>query len=378
MPLTITYALASSATPAVRAPSSSPADLLDPTVAEPAPVVAHTWATGASPNMAADLNGISARVDNLGRYGGGGYAIVDGLVLREGTGLQAIVGTGVASSDGHQVETAERNQALTGGVTSYLWQLRTGALSVVIGSLAAPSATAVYLGRIVTDGSAPTAIDGSGVVYRRPGGLLYRRTGDAAAPDDSPPANLLLLTRTADGLWLWDGAGHRLISDQLPLSGGTLTGLLVLANAIGLQFGNDSELVGEDVSGFVGRVRVRPVAGQANSSPVLSAIPRGVPQFDGYGATNIGAFLELAATDVVADAVNFLRMMGFAGSDRVGFVVEKGGTGTLVPFIVRMGASDRFQIGAAGELSFPNLPTADPHFVGQVWSNAGVLTVSAG
>lgn len=26
----------------------------------------------------------------------------------------------------------------------------------------------------------------------------------------------------------------------------------------------------------------------------------------------------------------------------------------------------------------PNLPTADPHVVGAIWNNAGVLTVSAG
>jgi len=31
-----------------------------------------------------------------------------------------------------------------------------------------------------------------------------------------------------------------------------------------------------------------------------------------------------------------------------------------------------------GTVSLPNLPTADPHVAGQVWNNAGVLTVSAG
>jgi hypothetical protein len=32
----------------------------------------------------------------------------------------------------------------------------------------------------------------------------------------------------------------------------------------------------------------------------------------------------------------------------------------------------------AGVVTFPSLPTADPHVVGQVWANSGVLTVSAG
>ena len=33
---------------------------------------------------------------------------------------------------------------------------------------------------------------------------------------------------------------------------------------------------------------------------------------------------------------------------------------------------------ASGVVIFSGLPTADPHVVGQLWSNAGVLTVSAG
>ena len=33
---------------------------------------------------------------------------------------------------------------------------------------------------------------------------------------------------------------------------------------------------------------------------------------------------------------------------------------------------------ASGTVIFSGLPTADPHVVGQLWSNSGVLTVSAG
>lgn len=33
---------------------------------------------------------------------------------------------------------------------------------------------------------------------------------------------------------------------------------------------------------------------------------------------------------------------------------------------------------ASGVVKFTGLPTADPHVVGELWSNAGVLTVSAG
>jgi len=37
-----------------------------------------------------------------------------------------------------------------------------------------------------------------------------------------------------------------------------------------------------------------------------------------------------------------------------------------------------FTVNAAGKLIVAGLPTADPHVVGQLWSNAGVVTVSAG
>jgi hypothetical protein len=34
--------------------------------------------------------------------------------------------------------------------------------------------------------------------------------------------------------------------------------------------------------------------------------------------------------------------------------------------------------GGSGVVMMPGLPTSDPHVVGQVWNNSGVLTVSAG
>ncbi|MDA9406513.1 MULTISPECIES: hypothetical protein [unclassified Bradyrhizobium] len=37
-----------------------------------------------------------------------------------------------------------------------------------------------------------------------------------------------------------------------------------------------------------------------------------------------------------------------------------------------------FSVSAAGKLIVSALPTADPHVVGALWANSGVLTVSAG
>jgi hypothetical protein len=41
-------------------------------------------------------------------------------------------------------------------------------------------------------------------------------------------------------------------------------------------------------------------------------------------------------------------------------------------------AAGLLQMATGSKVMLPGLPTADPHSVGQVWSNAGVLTVSAG
>ena len=37
-----------------------------------------------------------------------------------------------------------------------------------------------------------------------------------------------------------------------------------------------------------------------------------------------------------------------------------------------------FSVNTAGKLVLSGLPTADPHVAGQLWTNSGVLTVSAG
>lgn len=45
---------------------------------------------------------------------------------------------------------------------------------------------------------------------------------------------------------------------------------------------------------------------------------------------------------------------------------------------VTVNATYGANIETAGTVIFSGLPTADPHVVGQLWSNSGVLTVSAG
>ena len=42
------------------------------------------------------------------------------------------------------------------------------------------------------------------------------------------------------------------------------------------------------------------------------------------------------------------------------------------------GAVTATTLSASGAVVLSNLPVADPHVVGQLWNNLGVLTVSAG
>ena len=55
--------------------------------------------------------------------------------------------------------------------------------------------------------------------------------------------------------------------------------------------------------------------------------------------------------------------------------------GNIVKFVANQQIADSGVSVASPSyrtLTLTNLPTADPHVAGQVWSNGGVLTVSAG
>ena len=81
-----------------------------------------------------------------------------------------------------------------------------------------------------------------------------------------------------------------------------------------------------------------------------------------YALTSeFGTPLNYSVGVVVAGGGGFTALIGI----ETGNVVEVGDTGVTL------------QVGA-GNLAIQGIPTADPHSVGAVWSNAGVLTLSAG
>jgi hypothetical protein len=167
---------------------------------------ARSFSHGDTSTVVPKLNENALRLDLLARYGGASVrAVAAGLALSVPSGLSATVAAGHGLIDGIvEVPTDITGTLLTNGAQNYLWLLQNGTIQNVPGSLTPPAGQAVYLGRITTAAGAATAVNYTGVV-RALGGLRYRKTGDPAAPGDTPPAAAFLLGQTAGGLYLWNG-----------------------------------------------------------------------------------------------------------------------------------------------------------------------------
>lgn len=234
-----TYNLTAVNVPAVQVAGT----LLDPLLGQPTTRTAYV---DKQKLYALDVNQLLARIDALGRYGAGIYAVAFGLDLSAGAGLSAHVSNGLAMLDGPiaiDVQPAGYDtHVLSDNTDNYVWLSRSGAFghrttADGVNMLLPPSNTEpwVYLGRMTTLAGAITATDYSGRLGYQ-GGLPIRRTNDAAKPGDTPGAALAFYTRTLKGLWLWDGAAYRLILDD---------GYIASANQADITLGNtDGEIGG--------------------------------------------------------------------------------------------------------------------------------------
>lgn len=160
-----------------------------------------------------------AAQDMMGAYGGGIYAVAQGLALSAGTGLTLQVASGTALIDGvvdvsnittpqTAVATA-RTIVCPNNATRYVWLMQNATLSLT-STTTPPSAYCCYLGRVVTLSGAITGLDTSGVMMLK-GGFGIRLTADTAGPLDTPPAYLMFFTKTPTANYLWDGVEHLLI-----------------------------------------------------------------------------------------------------------------------------------------------------------------------
>jgi hypothetical protein len=187
-----------------------PAALVSPAAGNP--LTSDSFLVGESANLRSKLNRNAVREDLVGRWGGGAYAVVQGLAISAGAGLLLNVAAGQAMMDGPVTVPTNTTLALLDNTArSYIWISQTGVLFPVPNSLVAPAGAQCFIGSAVTAGGVVTSVDQSGILYLR-GGTAWRQTADTSCPTDTPPAGLIFLNEGASGMWLWDGLKYVCLS----------------------------------------------------------------------------------------------------------------------------------------------------------------------
>ena len=178
-----------------------------------APLTFGAFSTGTTTGTALKLNQNSRRAEIISQWGGAGaHGVFYGLDLSEPSGLTLAYSAGGANVNGPQVKSAAGTLALTANVYNYIWITSAATVTAVTSSNrlslpSAPTSACCFLGRVLCNASNIVEIDYSGRHYLR-GGVLWRRTADAAAPTDTPSATTLFTNRTAGGVYAWDGVEY--------------------------------------------------------------------------------------------------------------------------------------------------------------------------
>jgi hypothetical protein len=183
------------------APVSIAAALADGSVF---PEVSQKITAGQVTGFVSAFNGQGRRVDVLSRSFGL-FAVISGLAISAGTGLSLNVATGYALIDG-VVEVAAQAYVVPASQTRvWMWVRQNGTVVHTLTSTA-PSAKSLYIGSVVTSGSAITSVDSVDGVQCLKGGVVFRQTSDTGIPAASGPSGQILVNRTSGGTFLWDGS----------------------------------------------------------------------------------------------------------------------------------------------------------------------------
>jgi hypothetical protein len=190
------------------------------------------FSTGMVQGVSQALNQVAAILALFGIVGGGAYAVMAGLGLSAGTGLNVVVANGTAMLDAGPLDLVTSDPVapyqvvnpgpytLADNSTNFVWLTNTGSL-VSSTSTTFPTGARVFLGTVTTVSGAITQTDGSNVVTLQ-NGTLTRITADIGAPTDAPPAGMNLWTVTSSGVYLWASPGSGLafhaIQSQPPVS----------------------------------------------------------------------------------------------------------------------------------------------------------------
>ncbi len=162
------------------------------------------FSQGDSAGVLGKLNRLLAELAYAQVGGGNGFGIMDGLALSVSSGLTLAIASGHASIFG-TVEYAGGTTVLPNNTSRcWIWLLQNGTITVLT-STTTPGSAAVLLGSCITSAGVISDLDTSGVPYIR-GGNVWRETADADAPSDTPSTSHFFITKTAGGIYTWDGS----------------------------------------------------------------------------------------------------------------------------------------------------------------------------
>jgi len=180
---------------------------LDLTAASPAPNVLSPIVVGDKEALLTKSNATMVAVEAAGRFPTGAAAVTSGCDLAPtADGLAGGMSPGYVSLDVSLCFASTLEEAFPNDVRTFVWIQQSGDLYLGTDKDDVPGVLAAFLGSVLTAGGSWRSIDYSGRwTFARGGGLLYRRTADEAEPDDTPSSSERHLTRTAGGLYLWEG-----------------------------------------------------------------------------------------------------------------------------------------------------------------------------
>lgn len=324
-----------------------------------------SFVQGESANLRPKLNENALRLDLSSRFGGGVRAVAQGLAVTA-AGLVGTVAAGQCLIDGiAEIPASVTGLAMVDNTWNYFWvqQAPGGTASVVVTQSTTAPSNSVFIGAVQVTGGVAGTPDTSGVVYAR-GGMRWRQAADATVPGDTPPADVMLFTRTAGGLYLWDGSGHTLMVAQDGI------GSLFVNTADSTAVANTTTETNFDVSysvpaalWSVGRVLRVTASGKvsAHSSPPTLRLRLKA------GSVTL---LDLAAQNITASLVN--------GEWRMSVILvcrSTGGTGTLAATL-QQALIDAVTVGKPQNVATVDLTTAQTLQVSAQWSAANAANTA--
>lgn len=161
-----------------------------------------------STSLSAKWNKTALAIELIGRKGCGTYAIINGLTISTGSGLNLGVAAGQAIIDGIVEIASATTLALPANIARcHIWLKQDGTLTYVSNSTTPPAGNVCYLGSAVTGASSISSVDFSGVLYSL-GAIAVRYTADTTTPGDSPNANGTFITVGTNGSYIWTGYAY--------------------------------------------------------------------------------------------------------------------------------------------------------------------------